>query len=115
MFSDQNFIVWLEENMTEQLDNLVGSISQNELGRIEIMVLGQFLTQGQTAFPPDKETLILARTASKAEGEDPTGSRSRQAYTHFFRSQAMLSGDLLDGLAWLVHRLVQHARVRKLG
>ena len=42
MCPDQNFIVWLEENMTEQLDNLVGSISQNELGRIEIMVLGRF-------------------------------------------------------------------------
>jgi hypothetical protein len=27
----------------------------------------------------------------------------------------MLSGDLLDRLAWLVHRLVQYARVRKLG
>ena len=101
--------------MTEQLDNLVGSISQNELGRIELMVCRKFLSQGQsTSFGIKKHRLEGFRTRCQ-------GGRRRsprvfvRGKLHIFRLEAMLSGDLLDGLAWLVHRLFQYARVRKLG
>ena len=48
-----------------------------------------------------------------AEGEEPQGFSFDASLHIAFLLETMFSGDLLDWLAWLVHLLIQYARVRK--